>query len=42
MRAMGVITGFLMMAFWFDNIAILNVGNVFYRYIFMGISKDKD
>ena len=32
----------LMMASSFDNIAILNVGNVFYRCILMGISKDKN
>ena len=31
----------LMMAFSLDNIAVLNVGNVFYRCIFMGISKNE-
>ena len=30
-----------MMAFSLDNIAVLNVGNVFYQYILMGISKDE-
>ena len=29
------------MAFSLDNIAVLNVGNVFYRCILMGISKDE-
>ena len=31
----------LMMAFSLDNIAVLNVGNVFYRCILMGISKNE-
>ena len=31
----------LMMAFSLDNIAVLNVGNVFYRCILMVISKNK-
>ena len=31
----------LMMAFLSDNISFLNVGNVFYRCILMGISKDE-
>ena len=30
-----------MMAFSLDNIAVLNVGNVFYRCILMVISKNK-
>ena len=30
-----------MMAFSLDNIAVLNVGNVFYRCILMGISKNE-
>ena len=28
-----------MMAFWLDNIAVLNVGNVFYWCILIGTSK---
>ena len=31
----------LMMAILLDNISFLNVGNVFYRCILMGISKDE-
>ena len=31
----------LMMAFSLDNIAVLNVGNVFYQCILMGFSKDE-
>ena len=31
----------LMIAFLLYNIAVLNYGNVFYRYILMGISKHK-
>ena len=31
----------LMMAFSLDNIAVLNVGNVFYHCILIGISKDE-
>ena len=30
-----------MMAFSLDNIAVLNVDNLFYRRILMGISKDE-
>ena len=30
-----------MMAFSLDNIAVLNVDNLFYRWILMGISKNK-
>ena len=31
----------LMMAFSLDNIAVLNVDNLFYRFILMGISKNE-
>ena len=31
----------LMMAFSLDNIAVLNIDNLFYRWILMGISKNK-
>ena len=30
-----------MMAFSLDNIAVLNVDNLFYRFILMGISKNE-